>query len=412
MHFRAGTPAQDPQQLQDTIVRPVQLDQSFIQGHKPGPYVEERSLSICTRLGSSILFLGLDARMERTRHQINYPETYDQVFERLEREVAIAPPGKIKHLVVLLGVPIAYPRLIWLENIITSPLITPVRFLNKRFGVAGGLFNNFDGQVDILDDLDDHYTSRHHKQERKELVLRLQKCAKDHAIRVTILGGDVHLAAAGRFYSAPKVHLEPERDPRYMVNIISSAITNKPPPALIANMLARRNRVHHLDHDTDETLMPLFDKDPGNSERTASYNHVTMPSRNYALITCTPDKSYGATNSVTNGHPKEFQSNGASNGNKGKDGHLPLHVGEEGAGSKHAVANGSQAGVFPGGLDVSFRIEIDQHDRQGHTEGYGFSSKSCLRYHCRGLSPVASGATLCLLFPKRKNDKKLADSHP
>ena len=376
MHYREGTPAQDPRQLKNTFVRPRQLDSSFIQGRKPGPYVEERSLSVYARLGANIAFLGLDARMERTRHQVNYPETYDLVFQRLEQEV-VSSPGKIKHLILLLGVPIAYPRLAWLENLLTSPLITPVRILNKRFGVAGGLFNHFDGEVDILDDLDDHYTSRHHKKERKELILRLQGFAKAHNIRITILGGDVHLAATGRFYSPTKLKINPENDHRYMANIISSAITNKPPPFLIANMLARRNRVHHLDHDTDETLMPLFDKDPGKSERTASYNHVTMPSRNYALITPIQDRLDHGAAAVVNGGPKESHTNGVSNRSRPKDGHSPLHEGERGAGTQHAVANGQQVGIFPGGLDISFRVEVDQHDRQGQTEGYGFSSK-CL----------------------------------
>lgn len=35
-----------------------------------------------------------------------------------------------------------------------------VRLANKRFGLAGGLFNNFDGSVDLMDDLDDHYTGK------------------------------------------------------------------------------------------------------------------------------------------------------------------------------------------------------------------------------------------------------------
>ena len=376
MHYREGVPAQDPRQLDNTFVRPCKLDSSFIQGHVPGPYVEERSLSIYARLGANIAFLGIDARMERTRHQINYPETYDLVFQRLEQEVAASPPGMIKHLILLLGVPIAYPRLAWLENILTSPLITPIRFLNKRFGLAGGLFNHFDGQVDILDDLDDHYTSRHHKKERKHLITRLQQFSRTHSIRVTILGGDVHLGATGRFYSPSKLGVEPEHDHRYMANIISSAITNKPPPALIANMLARRNRIHHLDSDTDETLMPLFDKDPGDSLRTASYNHVTMPSRNYALMTPVQGHTVGDPNDFANGNPKGRQVNGASNSSQiPKDGHLPLHAGEQGAGTKHAVANSQTTGIFPGGLDVSFQVEIDQHNRQGETEGYGFSSK-------------------------------------
>lgn len=49
--------------------------------------------------------------LQRTRHQINYPETYELVFNRLHQELRAAEAtGKpIKHLVVLLGIPIAYP---------------------------------------------------------------------------------------------------------------------------------------------------------------------------------------------------------------------------------------------------------------------------------------------------------------
>ena len=166
---------------------PQKLDSSFIEGLSNGPYIEDRSLSVFARLGSQLAFLGIDARMERTRHQINYPATYDKIFSRLKLEFEKAN-GKIKHLILLLGVPIAYPRLIWLENILTSPLIGPIRLLNRRFGLAGGLFNKFDGQVDLLDDLDDHYTSRQHKKERLYLMLRLQEFSKAHSIRITILG--------------------------------------------------------------------------------------------------------------------------------------------------------------------------------------------------------------------------------
>lgn len=171
----------------NVFVAPQKLDSSFIEGIGVGPYIEDKSLSVFARLGAQIAFLGIDARMERTRHQINYPETYDAIFSRLQSEIEKAD-GQIKHLILLLGVPIAYPRLIWLENILSSPLIGPIRFLNKRFGIAGGLFNKFDGQVDLLDDLDDHYTARQHKKERLELILRLQSFAQASGVRVTILG--------------------------------------------------------------------------------------------------------------------------------------------------------------------------------------------------------------------------------
>ena len=377
-HGLSGAGA-DPAQLDDTFVHKEHKEDScFIIGRNPGPYVEEQSRSLYMQLGARIAFLGVDARTERTRHQVNYADTYDLIFNRVRSELSAAV--EINHLIVLLGVPIAYPRLAWLENIFNSPIIGPIRFLNKRFGIAGSLFNHFDGQVDLLDDLDDHYTARQHKHERKEFVLRLQALAKDHSVRVTILGGDVHLAALGRFYSSPKLAIPVEKDHRYMANVISSAITNKPPPKAVANLLAKRNKIHHLDHDTHETLMNLFDRDPGGSSKTASSNHCTMPSRNYAIIT----EADITSTSVMNGGPGSSAPNGNGNivdnepvatGTKAKDGHSPLHGGEEGAGTRHAAASGVHQGDLAGGLDISIRVEIDQHDREGKTEGYGFSSE-------------------------------------
>lgn len=361
-----GTAGVDPRQAEDTyVLENQQEDDSWIIGKRPGPYVEERSRSLYMRFGKRIAFVGLDARTERTRHQINYPETYDLIFSRLEREITAAQ-GHIKHLVVLLGVPIAYPRLAWLENILTSPIVAPIRLLNKRFGVAGGVFNEFDGNVDLLDDLDDHYTARQHKRERRMLMQRLQEFARVHSVRVTILGGDVHLAAIGRFYSNPKLNLAGENDHRYMVNVISSAITNKPPPKAVANLLARRNKIHHLDRETDETLMPFFDKQPGGVEKSAAFNKVTMPSRNFATLT-------EIVAPATNGENPEQS---VKLDRLPKDGHAPLHKGEVHAGTAHRAADGfsSDSGMY-GGLDVAIRVEIDPHDRKGTTEGYGFSSK-------------------------------------
>jgi hypothetical protein len=402
-----GTTPADPVQLQNTFVMTDDVgDPSYLIGHKPGPYVEERSRSIYCQLGAHIAFAGIDARTERTRHQINYPETYKMLFDRLDQE--FGANKDLKHLVLLLGVPIAYPRLIWLENILQSPLIAPIKFLNKRFGFAGGFFNKFDGKVDLLDDLDDHYTARQHKAERRQLVQMLQNFSKKHSARVIILGGDVHLAAIGRFYSNPKEQIPAEQDWRYIPNIISSAITNKPPPQAVANLLARRNKIHHLDHETDETLLEIFDRDPGlNSKgekigtngstngqltnggingdkidkKTANTNHATMPSRNYAIICesaihpsstlSAPGPAFGQAPS-TNGDAASTMS--APPGKKDNPRH-PMHIGEQGAGTQHPAASGlNPTGLCgPFGLDVTLRVEISNSDREGRTDGYGFS---------------------------------------
>lgn len=265
--------------------------------------------------------------------------------------------------------------------------LTIRRLLNKRFGIGGGLFNQFDGGVDLLDDLDDHYTAHQHKKERKVLVLRLQELAKKHSVRISILGGDVHLSALGRFYSNPALKIPAERDWRYMPNIISSAITNKPPPQAVANLLARRNKIHHLDHDTDETLLEMFDKNPGEGQegvkpKTAANNHATMPSRNYAIISESHsylDQTNGGINGASqrNGNSNNGISDTGNNTNFEipKNSRNPLHKGEVGCGTQHPAAQGitrtKLAGKF--GLDVTIKVEIQPGVREGYTEGYGIS---------------------------------------
>lgn len=102
----------DPAQLKDTyVLENEEEDPSYIIGRTPGPYVAERSRSIYTRLGARMAFFGIDARTERTRHQVNYPETYELIFDRLYSELtaAASSPSPIQHMIVLLGIPIAYP---------------------------------------------------------------------------------------------------------------------------------------------------------------------------------------------------------------------------------------------------------------------------------------------------------------
>lgn len=253
-----------------------------------------------------------------------------------------------------------------------------------------------------------------HKKERKELIIRLQKLARQHNVRVTILGGDVHLAALGRFYSNPALGIPAENDHRYISNVISSAITNHPPPSAVANLLARRNKIHHLDHETDETLLNLFDYDPGRvpgdehkqkngttiDQKSAQGNHCTMPSRNYAILSLSnPSTEHptGAANGSANG-----SMNGAIDGmtasqadgkydlsqrqhhnlsRKGGNPRNAQHAGEDGCGTSHPAASGVAASRVGGawGLDVSYRVEIDQHDREGKTQGYGLTIPNLTR---------------------------------
>jgi hypothetical protein len=250
---------------------------SWVLGKNPGPYIKERSRSVFVQLGREVAFLGLDCRTERRRDEIISEDSYDMIFDRLEEEII---KGETKHLIVLLGVPIAYPRLNFLENILTSRLMDPIKAMG-RAGMLGNFVNKFDGGVEILDDLDDHWTAKHHKEERNWLIRELQHIASTKSVRVTILGGDVHLAAVGQFFSNKKLNIPKDKDHRYMMNVVSSAIVNTPPPDMMADIINKRNKIHHLDSTTDENMIPIFTHGVDGKKR--NNNHL-LPHRNWCCI--------------------------------------------------------------------------------------------------------------------------------
>lgn len=94
--------------------------------------------------------------------------------------------------------------------------------------------------------------------------------------------GDVHLAAVGRFYSNPKLQIPKDRDHRYMANVISSAIVNTPPSEMMGDILNKRNKIHHLDGETEEDMIPMFSHDIDGKPRK---NQRLLPRRNWCSIT-------------------------------------------------------------------------------------------------------------------------------
>jgi hypothetical protein len=66
-----------------------------------------------------------------------------------------------------------------------------------------------------------------------------------------------------------------------MPNIISSAIVNNPPPEMMADVLNKRNKVHHLDGETDEDMIPIFVQDVNGKPRN---NKHLLPRRNWCSI--------------------------------------------------------------------------------------------------------------------------------
>lgn len=158
--------------------------------------------------------------------------------------------------------------------------MNPVKALSKK-GLLGNALNNIDGGTEMMDDLRDHWTAKNHKHERTIVIEDLQDLAIDKSLRITVLSGDVNMAAVGQFCSNPALGLPKHKDPRYMPNVISSAIANAPPPDIMADVLNRRHKVHHFDEQTDESMIPMFqhgvDGKPRNNKRL-------LPHRNWCSI--------------------------------------------------------------------------------------------------------------------------------
>ncbi|KAJ2551017.1 hypothetical protein EV175_003847 [Coemansia sp. RSA 1933] len=217
--------------------------------------------------------LGPDTRYERTLHQIVEPPTYNMIFERLER----LPPS-VRHLVVFLGVPIVYPRLTYIEKTLSgmkSLGLTKLSFISKQRSIV-----NIWGEPELSDDMNDHWTAEVHMEERKAFVLRLQEFSRKRNVRVMFVGGDVHCCGAGRFASDNPA-LPPEKDFRFMPQIISSAIMNIPPPNLVIRAVHSSAKTYSLDKSTDEMMYRLFEKDV-NGKAPPNNNEKLLARRNFS----------------------------------------------------------------------------------------------------------------------------------
>ncbi|PGG97623.1 hypothetical protein AJ79_09133 [Helicocarpus griseus UAMH5409] len=247
---------------------------SWVFGAHTGPYIHQRSRSVFMNMGKRVAFLGVDCQTERTRDDVLIDDTSDLIFNRCHDEIV---KGETKHLIVLLSVPIAYPRLVWLENVLNSRASYPAKALG-RARLFGGLRDKFDVDMETLDS---QWTAKAHKLERTWLIEDLQELAAEKSVRITILGGDAQVAAIGQFYSNPKLQIPKDKDYRYMPNVISSSIVNAPASEMMADALNKRNKLHCLDTKTVEDMRAIFTHDVDGKPRN---NKRLLPRRNWCAI--------------------------------------------------------------------------------------------------------------------------------
>ncbi|KAM0751564.1 hypothetical protein T439DRAFT_324749 [Meredithblackwellia eburnea MCA 4105] len=244
-----------------------------------GAWIPFPSHNLLAYLGPKVYILLLDTRSERKRNQICSRETYDRVFAAIK-----GLPQEVEHLVVLLGVPIAYPRMTALETVMESKL-NPLTMLAKKGALGlGGFVNKFNKDVELLDDMIDHWCAAPHKQERNWFIEQLQQIQLDQRLRISFLSGDVHAAAVSKLHNSKNHDLAPAKDQKFMLQVISSAIVNTPPPPAVLLMVStfgkkRHKTLHHV--DTDETLYHLFEIDTDGSKNKID---TIMGRRNYCVV--------------------------------------------------------------------------------------------------------------------------------
>ncbi|WAQ86503.1 hypothetical protein PtA15_7A229 [Puccinia triticina] len=243
-----------------------------------GPYIHSRNHSILSYLGPQAWILLLDCRSERMKNQICSPETYRIVFEACRDRI----PAGVGHLVVQLGIPIVYPRMVFAEKILEKPDRLVFKAIRK-LGVIPGFYNNFNADPELLDDMNDHWCAQSHKQERNWFIIECQNLALILKLRITFLSGDVHCAAVGRLFTHGK-QLKPDQDPKYMLNIVSSAIVNTPPPAALISMMGALSRVTHKTLSSAKTAEDMVDLFKFDTNGKSLKNQRFMPRRNYCAV--------------------------------------------------------------------------------------------------------------------------------
>jgi hypothetical protein len=110
---------------------------------------------IITTLGPDIGFLALDCRGERTKFEICSQSSYDTVFKHLNSMM----PSTVKHLLVLTGVPLIYPRLTLFEHFMDGAAGFNLATIAGKTGALGsvisGQLNKWNGDPELLDDMND-----------------------------------------------------------------------------------------------------------------------------------------------------------------------------------------------------------------------------------------------------------------
>jgi hypothetical protein len=206
-----------------------------------------------------VSILVADLRTERSRTQVMGSKSWDAMqawLSQLPGGQAANPGHKCQHLLFLSSVPVAHPKLSLTEGLMDT------------FGHDHVTDSN-------ADDLRDHWAHDDHEGERKRLLESLTKVAELQKVRVSILSGDVHVAAWATIY---RRDVPPNQNWAQIHQFTSSAVVH---PSLmgvleriflsILNSAASKPQSLDIQHTVEMMLFP-------------GHNRYVMPARNWLAL--------------------------------------------------------------------------------------------------------------------------------
>lgn len=227
------------------------------------PFFGVAGFNFIKTLGQRVRVLGLDTRLERDRKQVICPETYDMIFDRLTRsfEESTVKPD---HLIVVAEIPFIASNLRAVEKCFDGfsrlRRTACISAITRPFTCFKNIGFPFAEPV-LMTDMIDRWNSSYHLEERNRLIKRLQKwCLATH-VRITLLSGDIHMAALGKFATPSdstdykRRHYEnrmltpfdAQNDHKLMYQIVTSAIGNVPPPKWLLAMFHLLDKTNYID---------------------------------------------------------------------------------------------------------------------------------------------------------------------
>ena len=131
-------------------------------------------------------------------------------------------------------------------------IMSSIPVVHPTFGLLEKMLGVLPGQQELEDDLRDHWTSPPHLQERLRLVHRLLRLSAQKLCRVTLLSGDVHVAAVGAVES-DRNDVPPNA--RVVNQLTSSGVVHPAPPAMARYFLEQAcQKVETLDRGITATM--------------------------------------------------------------------------------------------------------------------------------------------------------------